>query len=265
MNHMPNNIPHIPSILVSCLLGFLLFGYILAVLITNKRNKKWPRYRLLCWVIGIFLVLFSFVGPLAERAHQSFTYHMLAHLFLGMLAPLLWVLAAPVTLLLKTIKVSTARRIMKIFQSKLARLITHPMYATIINIGGLWLLYTTSLYHYIHESMMLYHLIHTHTFLVGYLFTSSLLYIEPIYHRVSFKTRAIFLILAIAGHGILSKYLYAHSLKGISVIDSEKGSMLMYYGGDTIDMFIIIIFCYQWYKAVRPRHPLHKSNQNIFM
>ena len=65
--------------------------------------------------------------------------------------------------------------------------------------------------------------------------------------------RAIVLVCSLAGHSILSKYLYAHPPIGVSSADAETGAMLMYYGGDLIDLGLILIFCYQWYKATRPR------------
>ena len=39
---------------------------------------------------------------------------------------------------------------------------------------------------------------------------------------------------------------------GIPRDQAQSGGMLMYYGGDMIDLILIVIFCYQWYKAVRP-------------
>lgn len=60
-----------------------------------------------------------------------------------------------------------------------------------------------------HESLFLYVFIHIHVFLAGYLFTVSLAYVEPIPHRTSFLYRSSILVLALAAHGILSKYIYA--------------------------------------------------------
>ncbi len=59
------------------------------------------------------------------------------------------------------------------------------------------------------------------------------------------------LTIALACHGILSKYIYVHPAIGVPVAQAKTGSILMYYGGDVIDLILIIILCYQWYKATR--------------
>ena len=124
-----------------------LLMYMALVLLSNRRHtKKWPMFRTLCWTSGILFAGASIIGPIAERSHMDFPYHMLGHLFLGMLAPLLLVLSAPVTLLLRTLPVHHARRLTRILQSPPVRFISHPITATVLNIGGLWLLYTTDLY-----------------------------------------------------------------------------------------------------------------------
>src|SRR5690606_5614714 len=92
-----------------------------------------------------------------------------------------------------------------------------------------------------------------HIFLAGYVFTASMIYIDPIPHRFSFLFRAIVFIVALAGHQVLSKYIYAFPPNGVTRTEAEAGGMLMYYGGDAIDLVIIFVLCYQWYCKTRPR------------
>ena len=80
-----------------------------------------------------------------------------------------------------------------------------------------------------------------------------MIYIDPISYRVSFLYRSIVLVMALAGHGILSKYIYAYPPAGVSAKQGELGGMIMYYGGDVIDMVIIYFLCLQWYRTARPR------------
>ncbi len=224
-----------------------------AVYFSNRHHKHWPLYRSVLWTVGIFLAILSVAGPLAERAHGNFTAHMLGHLLLGMMAPLLMALAAPMTLLLRTLPVKAARRITNILRSTMIRILSDPVTATILNIGGLWLLYTTNLYQIMHHSLFLHVFIHIHVFLAGYLFTISLLYIDPIPHRRSYLYRSIVLVIAVAGHSILSKFIYANPPAGVPADQAQTGSRLMYYGGDLIDVIIIFLLCLHWYRAVRPR------------
>lgn len=238
------------------LFALLLVLYIAATILSKRRHKKWPLYRTAFWIIGTICAIASLIGPIADRSHMNFTVHMITHLLLGMLAPLLMVLAAPMTLLLRTLKVDYARHISRLLKAWPVCILSNPITASILNIGGLWVLYTTELYTIMHQHAFLYLLVHIHVFLAGYLFTASMINIDPTPHRVSFVFRTGIFILALAGHGILSKYIYANPPSGVVREQAETGAMLMYYAGDAIDLVLISLLCFQWYNSARPRNPL---------
>jgi putative membrane protein len=227
--------------------------YLRMAVVSNHRCKRWPFYRFVCWILGVIFAAAALIGPMAKLAHESFTAHMVGHLFLGMLAPLLLVLAAPMTLLMRTLHVKSARRLSRVLKSLPVSIYCNPVVASILNIGGLWVLYTTELYSAMQHNFLLHIVVHIHVFLAGYLYTISILYIDPIPHRYGFIYRAVVLILSLAAHGILSKYIYAYPPMGVPREQAEMGGMIMYYGGDLVEIVLIFIFCQQWYKAARPR------------
>ncbi|WP_246143130.1 cytochrome c oxidase assembly protein [Macrococcus equipercicus] len=249
MNHM---LPLPLSLVILAAAGILIIYYLHLMIMSQQRLRKWPIYRLLCWVTGIVMATAVMVGPLADRMHSSFILHMYGHLMLGMLAPLLLVLSAPMTLLLRSLQVKHARQVTRLLSARYVKFITHPVTAAILNVGGLWVLYRTDLYHLMHESLIILLLVHLHIFLAGYLFTAAFVYIDPIAHRFSFKYRAIVLIISLAAHQILAKSLYPYPPAGVSRPDAQVGAQVMYYGGDLIDYAIIFLLCLEWYKAVRP-------------
>jgi putative membrane protein len=106
------------------------------------------------------------------------------------------------------------------------------------------------------NQFVLHLFVHIHVFMAGYLFTVTMVYIDPVSHRYSYKFRSVILILSLASHGILSKYIYASPPAGVAVVQAERGAMLMYYGGDIIDLLLIWLLCYQWYKSYRQRLPV---------
>lgn len=232
--------------------SILLVFYILAAIITNRRYKKWPIYRILFWSLGMLTALIAVVGPLATSAHTNFTAHMISHLLLSMVAPIFMAIAVPMTLILRTLSTTLARKLTKILKSRFLQFVTHPITAAILNVGGLWLLYTTDLYVLMHENALFALFVHLHFFVAGYIFTVSIIYFDPVFHQYSYRFRAVVLILAIAGHDILSKYMYANPPQGVSPQEAKKGSMVMYYAGDWIEVVLIIIFCWQWYKSAKP-------------
>ncbi|WP_050183256.1 cytochrome c oxidase assembly protein [Domibacillus robiginosus] len=219
----------------------------------SRRRKAWPASRTALWIAGVLCSLAAVMGPVAQKAHTDFVAHMTVHLLLGMLAPLFLALAAPMTLFLRTLPVQQARLLSRLLQSRPLLFITNPAAALVLNIGGLWLLYTTSLYTLMQENVLAHVFVHLHVFLAGYVFTASILCIDPAPFRRRFRFRAAVLLLALAGHSILSKFLYAHPPAGVSSIQAEAGSMLMYYGGDAVDLVLVIFLCSQWFHAARPR------------
>lgn len=234
----------------------LIILYLAAVYQTNKKYRKWPVYRTVSYISGVISIIISIIGPIAELSHNHFVFHMYTHILLGMLGPLLLVISAPMTLLLRSISVGNARKVSKFLKSKYIQLVSHPILAALINLGGLWLLYTTNLFEAMHESIILSVLVHLHIFFAGYVFTTSIIYMDPIPHRTSFKLRSVVLILYMAGHSILSKWIYANPPNGITIVEAEIGGMTMYYGGDIVDVMIVIVLCYQFYTSSKARNTL---------
>ncbi len=218
-----------------------------------RSRSPWPVHRPVLWFIGLACLGASLIGPLADAAHASFTGHMVGHLLLGMLAPLLMVLAAPITLLLRALPVTGARRVSRVLRSGPVRVIGHPVTAAILNAGGLWLLYVTDLFHLMHSSPAIYALIHAHIFLAGYVFTAALVGVDPNPHRASMRMRSVVLIVFIAAHQMLAKWLYAYPPAGVDPTDGRIGAQVMFYGGDVVDVTIIVLLFLGWYRSTGPR------------
>lgn len=248
-NHHMHHAEHFSELIMLLPLIGAIVIYILAVYWSNLHYKQWPITRTPFLVLGVFCMAFAVVGPLANRAYTDFTVHMLCHLLLGMLAPLLIALSAPITLILRTLEVNLARRFSRLLKCWPIRIFSDPIVASVLNVGGLWILYTTDLFIAMHQSFLVYLFVHFHIFFAGYLFTISMIYIDPSPHRRSFIYRAIVLVIALAGHGILAKYIYAYPPPGVRIEQAEQAGMFMYYGGDAIDLILIFIFCLQWYRA----------------
>jgi putative membrane protein len=232
---------------------FALIGIAIYLGLASRGRHPGVRRRCGLWVAGSLAAAAATSGPLATAAETSYVAHMASHVLLGMLAPLLLVLAAPITMLLRSLPVSTARRVSRVLVGGPIRILTEPVVAAVLSVGGLWLLYTTGLYAAMHHHGGLHLLVHAHLFLAGYLFTAAVISVDPIPHRRSFHHRAAVLVLALAAHDILAKYLYAHPPDGVLAPASETGAMIMYYGGDAVDVAIMVALGARWYRVTRPR------------
>lgn len=249
----------IPESLGLAVLAVALALYLLGVHRHGDRGQ-WPRWRTVAWITGLTCVAAGWAGPLAESARHDFTAHMATHLLVGMIGPLLLVLAAPVTLALRTLPASGARTVSAVLRSPPVRLVTHPVGAAVLNGGGLWLLYATGLFELMHRSMGLHVLIHVHVLLAGIAFTVAMIGPDPNPHRASLRTRATVLVLFIAAHSVLGKWLYAYPPAGVDPADARVGAQLMYYGGDVVDLMILALLFAGWYPGSRFRSRLLPGN-----
>jgi len=210
----------------------------------RRRERGWPTWRAACWAGGVAVAAVAALGPLAD--HMDFRAHMIGHVLLGMLAPLLLVLAAPVTLALRALPVAAARRVSAVLQSSVVGAATHPGVAAVLAVGGLWVLYRTGLYAASMRHPTLLLLVHVHVFLAGWLFTHSLVGPDPAPHRARLPVRAALLVLALAAHDILAKMLYAHPPAGVDPAAAAVGAQVMYYGGGPVEVALFVLLGVEW-------------------
>lgn len=240
------------AVLVVLLLVAAALTHALALQAAARRGR-WSRWRALSWHAGLLCAGAALVGPLADAAHRSFAAHMVGHLLLGMVAPLLLVLSAPVTLALRALPVTSARRLSRVLHTPVVRVLSHPVVAGVLNAGGLWLLYTTDLYPLMHGSVLVHALVHAHVLLAGWLFTAAVVGVDPDPHRASLRLRATVLIVVVAAHSLLGRWLYLHPPGGVEANDATAGALLMSYGGDVVDVLLMVLLMAGWYRSTRPR------------
>lgn len=232
--------------LVSVALLAAIAVYLIGALRPGDR-PAWPRHRIALWIAGCLVTALSVQATVAD--HDDFVRHAAAHVGLGMLAPLLLMLAAPVTLALRSLSAVPARRLARMLRSRPIRFLTYPVTTAVLNLGGMWLLYAGGLYPSIHTNGLLFVVVHVHVFVSGYLFSASIAGVDPAPHRASFVTRAAVLCAVMAGHSILSKQLFGNPPAGVSPAEAEVGSMIMYYGGDAVSIGLVVLLFAGWYRA----------------
>ena len=77
--------------------------YLVGVRRLRRRGDAWPMGRTLAWMCGCALLLFTTSSGLGRYMPAMFSMHMVAHMLLSMLVPILLVLGAPVTLALRAL------------------------------------------------------------------------------------------------------------------------------------------------------------------
>lgn len=197
--------------------------YIKGVMVLTKRGDKWPVGRTISFAIGISAVDFATSGGLGLYAHFSFSWHMIAHMTLGMIAPIAIVLGAPITLALRTLpqgRNSEERGVrgtlLSVLHSRYSSVIVNPVGALLIFDGSLFLLYFTSLFGKLMNNHAGHLFMNIHFLLAGFLFFHVIIGIDPNPKRPPFLVRIVTLLAAMSIHAFFSVALMSSS----TLIDS---------------------------------------------
>jgi putative membrane protein len=159
---------------------------------------------------------------------------------------------------LRGLPLHAARRLSHLLRSRPLRVLTEPGIAAALDVGGLWLLYATPLLALAHEHPLLDVAVHLHVLLAGYLFTAVLVGSDPLPHRRGTRHLLVVLVLALAAHDVLAKRLYAQA-GTMNLADEQRGTLLMYYGGDAIDLALAVLVCARWYRSGQRQLDLERA------
>ena len=228
----------------------VVLAFYLAGAFRERTKEGWSWWRIVSFSSGIFLVIAAVVPPVSDWAHQDMRGHMAQHLLLGMFAPLALALGAPGTLLLRNVSATAGRAIVSFLSTIPLRVLTHPITAALLDIGGMYLLYLTPLYVLTQDHPSLHIFLHVHFLVSGYLFTWSIAGPDPAPHRPGMPMRLAVVFLATAAHAILGKIMYGYGYPrgtGADPLELQAAAQWMYYGGDLAEFLLIIAFFAMWF------------------
>jgi putative copper resistance protein D len=168
------------------LVAFGVALYAAGVRTLHRRGVHWPLGRTVAWGGGWLVFAYATIGGLGLYSHVLFSAHMVAHMLVSMLAPVLLVAGAPATLALRALpgprvkgERSPRQLLLAALHSRVARVLTHPVVAFVIFVGSIYALYFSDLF----PTLMASHLGHTfmqiHFLLAGLLFFYVLIGVDP--------------------------------------------------------------------------------------
>jgi putative copper resistance protein D len=192
--------------------------YIRGVIILTRRGDKWPVGRTVAFALGISAIDYATSGGLGVYAKFSFEYHMIAHMLLGMVAPIGIVLGAPITLALRTLpqgRTSQERGVrgtlIALLHSKPAAVFTNPVSALALFDGSLFVLYMTPLFGNLMQSHLGHLVMSVHFLLAGILFFHIIIGIDPNPRKVPHIVRIVILFAAMSIHAFFAVALISTS------------------------------------------------------
>lgn len=160
--------------------------YLAGVRRLRRRGDSWPPGRTAAWLLGCMALLFVTSSGVGRYMPAMFSMHMVAHMLLSMLVPILLVLGGPVGLALRALPAAgrgdpPAMRewLLAALHSRLSRLLTNPVVATALFVAGFYGLYLGGLFDAAVGSHMGHVVMNVHFLVSGYLFYWVVIGVDP--------------------------------------------------------------------------------------
>jgi putative copper resistance protein D len=190
-----------------------------AVLRLRRRGDSWPPGRTLSWLLGCSVLLFATSSGVGRYMPAMFSMHMAAHMLLSMLTPILLVLGAPVTLALRALPAagrdeppSLREWLLAALHSRVSRLFTQPIVATVLFVAGFYGLYLGGLFDAAAGSHAGHVLMNVHFLVSGYLFYWVVIGVDPTPRPIS----------PLAKVGVVFASLPLHAFFGVVLMSTQN-------------------------------------------
>jgi cytochrome c oxidase assembly factor CtaG/putative copper export protein len=160
--------------------------YLAGVRRLRRRGDAWPPGRTVAWLLGCLTLLFVTSSGLGRYMPAMFSMHMVAHMLLSMLVPILLVLGGPVGLALRALPAAARgdppgmrEWLLVALHSRLSRFLTNPVVATVLFVAGFYGLYLGGLFDTAVGSHMGHVVMNLHFLVSGYLFYWVVIGVDP--------------------------------------------------------------------------------------
>ncbi|GAA1585605.1 cytochrome c oxidase assembly protein [Leucobacter aridicollis] len=180
--------------------------YIAGVLRLRRRGDSWPIGRTIAWTAGMLFLFYATNGAFNAYEQYLFSVHMLGHMMFTMLIPLVLVLGAPVTLALRATDKrtdgswGTREWIMWGLQTPWSKIVTNPVVAAAIFVGSLWVFYFSPILRWAMAEHLGHQWMIIHFLISGYLFSLTMIGVDPIPNRAPYPIRLVILFATMASH-----------------------------------------------------------------
>lgn len=261
-----------PNVLFLVLAVLAVLSYLLGVRRLRRRGDSWPVGRTISWILGWLAVYYFTSSVWAERSPGSFGLHMISHMGLNMLAPVLMVLGGPMTLALRALKPAAAGAlsgprewINAMMHSKVTLFLTNPLLVFSIFVGSYYALYFSPLfelgmrYHWAHQAMNI------HFIISGYLFYWIVIGIDraprqmPYIGKLGFTLAAMpfhafFAVAVMSSTTVIGENFYRSLLPGWNTdlrADQYLGGGVAWAAGELPLVVVVIALLTQWSRSDR--------------
>ncbi|MFD8920523.1 cytochrome c oxidase assembly protein [Streptomyces sp. NPDC088147] len=252
--------------LIGCLLGLVLYGA--GVLRLRRRGDSWPVGRTIAFVLGVLTVALVMCTKLNDYGMVMFSVHMVQHMIISMVSPILLLLGAPVTLALRALPVAGRGRkgprelLLALLHSRYVRIVTHPAFTIPLFIASLYGLYFTPLFDFLMESKAGHIAMMVHFLAVGLVFFWPIMGVDPGPHRPGYVMRMLELFagmpfhaffgiaLMMASEPMVDAYRDPPASLGIEALtDQNAAGGIAWAFSEIPSVLVLIALVFQWYRS----------------
>jgi putative membrane protein len=255
-----------PFFLVGCVLTLALYGWGVARLL--RRGDRWPVGRVVAFVLGVLSVAVAMCTGLNDYGMVMFSVHMIQHMIIGMVSPILLLLGGPVTLALRALPAAGRGRkgprelLVALLHSRFLRAITHPAFTIPLFIASLYALYFTALFDFLmgskagHIAMML------HFLAAGLVFFWPIMGVDPGPHRPGYVMRMLELFAGMPFHAFFGIALmmasepmvkaFGHPPASLGVdplTDQNTAGAIAWAFSEIPSVIVLVALLFQWYTS----------------
>jgi putative copper resistance protein D len=240
--------------------------YLYGVWRLHERGDRWPLGRTAAFVVGgMGSFYFATSSGLAAYDTTLLSAHMVQHMILSMVVPVFCALGAPVTLALRTLPKRPRAALLRVLHSRVARVLTFPPLTFGLYVLSPWVLYFSGWYAATLHHELLHELMHVHLVVIGALFFTPIVGVDPVPGRVSYPFRMLMLVLTLPFHAFLGVTIMGQTaLLGGDYYPSLQGSLpwlpdpaddqhlaggILWASGDLIGIFLFSVLFVQWVRS----------------
>ncbi|MFI9172613.1 cytochrome c oxidase assembly protein [Streptomyces lincolnensis] len=254
-----------PFFLVACAVALALYAW--GVVRLARRGDSWSVGRTVSFVAGVLSIGLMMCTRLNDYGMVMFSVHMVQHMVISMLSPILILLGAPITLALRALPVAATRGrkgprelLLALLHSRYMQIITHPAFTIPLFIASLYALYFTPLFDFLMGSKTGHVAMMVHFLAVGIVFFWPIIGVDPGPHRPGYLMRMLELFagmpfhaffgiaLMMASEPMVETFRNPPASLGIDALsDQNAAGGIAWAFSEIPSVLVLIALLFQWY------------------
>ncbi|GGW57831.1 cytochrome c oxidase assembly protein [Streptomyces galilaeus] len=253
-----------PFFLVACLATLGLYAW--GVVRLRRRGDAWSAGRTVAFVVGVLTIMLVMCTRLNDYGMVMFSVHMVQHMVISMLSPILLLLGAPVTLALRALPTAGKGRkgprelLLMLLHSWYMRIVTHAAFTIPLFIASLYALYFTPIFDFLMGSGLGHAAMMVHFLAVGVVFFWPIMGVDPGPNRPGYLMRMLELFAGMPFHAFFGIALMMASTPMVKTFENPPASLgidaladqnaaggIAWAFSEIPSVLVLIALLFQWY------------------